>query len=126
MDQPLVRGSALELEERLAHLEWLIDRSARAGIERLVLPFVDASDVRTAAEEETLVDALTRVEPLATARGVELHLEMSFGPSRFARLLAQLPDAVRVNYDSGNSAALGYHPREEFAPCTDPVSAACT
>ena len=54
-------------------------------------------------------------QPEAAAAGVELHLEMSFAPARFAALLARLPDAVRVNYDSGNSASLGFHPDEEFA-----------
>lgn len=115
MERPLVRASAAELTERLAHLEWLIDRSARAGIERIVLPFVDASDVRTPEEEDALVEMLRRMEPKASAAGVELHLEMSFGPQRVARLLEKLPAPIRINYDSGNSASLGYHPSEEFA-----------
>jgi hexulose-6-phosphate isomerase len=46
---------------------------------------------------------------------VELHLETSLAPEPFADLLARLPHpSVKVNYDSGNSASLGYRPREEF------------
>jgi L-ribulose-5-phosphate 3-epimerase len=45
-----------------------------------------------------------------------VHLETSLSPSRFADLLARLPHPMlKVNYDSGNSASLGYHPRDEFA-----------
>jgi len=71
--------------------------------------------VRTAQEEAALVGVLATIERDASDAGVELHLEMSFAPARFAAFLARLPGTVRVNYDSGNSAALGYDPREEFA-----------
>jgi hexulose-6-phosphate isomerase len=115
MEQPLIRTSGEELSRRAGCLRWLIDRCASACIERIVLPFVDASEIRTPGEEDALVDVLSRIEPTATDRGVELHLETSLAPSRFARLLERLPVTVGVNYDSGNSASLGYSPRDEFA-----------
>jgi L-ribulose-5-phosphate 3-epimerase len=114
MEQPLVRASDTELRDRLAHLDWLLGRCRRAGIQRVVLPFVDASAVKTADEGDGLVEALDEAERLAQG-DVELHLETSLAPSAFARFLDRLPDAIRVNYDSGNSASLGYDPREEFA-----------
>ena len=115
MEFPLVRADGAALAERVEHLRWLIDRCRAAGIERVVLPFVDASEVKTADEETALVETLTRAERVATAEGVELHLEMSFAPARFAAFMAHLPEAIRVNYDSGNSSSLGYHPGDEFA-----------
>ncbi len=120
MEAPLVRAGA-ELPARIAHLVWLVDQCRIAGIGRVVLPFVDASDVGTPDEERELIAVLERVEPAATAAGVELHLEMSFAPERFAAFLDRLPAAVRVNYDSGNSASLGYHPRDEFAAYGDRI-----
>lgn len=115
MEQTLVRADGATLAERMDHLRWLVTRCRSAGIERVVLPFVDASDVRTADEEMALVDVLSSAERSASREGVELHLEMSFAPARFAAFLERLPAAIRVNYDSGNSASLGYHPDEEFA-----------
>ena len=115
MEHTLVRADGADLAGRVEHLRWLIERCREAGIERIVLPFVDASEVRTADEETALVEVLTDAQPGAVAAGVELHLEMSFAPARFAAFLARLPDAIRANYDSGNSAALGFHPAEEFA-----------
>ncbi len=54
--------------------------------------------------------------PVLDETGVELHLETSLAPQPFADLLARLPHpSVKVNYDSGNSASLGYSPRSEFA-----------
>jgi hexulose-6-phosphate isomerase len=65
-------------------------------------------DEVTSILEGVLADA-------ANAR-VELHLETSLSPQRFALILSRLPDPyVKVNYDSGNSASLGYAPVDEFA-----------
>ena len=81
------------------------------GAGRVVLPFVDASRIDSDAELDHVVGILERVLPVLEATGVELHLETSLSPDRFAELLARLPHAMlKVNYDSGNSASLGYEP----------------
>jgi hexulose-6-phosphate isomerase len=86
------------------------------GVSRVVLPFVDASHIGTDGELDLVVTVLERALPDVEETGVELHLETSLSPARFAELLTRLPQAaIKVNYDSGNSASLGYHPREEFA-----------
>jgi L-ribulose-5-phosphate 3-epimerase len=122
MDWPLVRASTVELAERLAVLLWLMDRCLRLGIERIVLPFVDASRIDTDGELDRVVETLGRALRRAEDAGVELHLETSLGPDRFSELLARLPSGlVKVNYDIGNSASLAFDPREEFAAYGDRV-----
>lgn len=116
MEHPLVRASPRDLAGRRARLDWLIDRAGEMGVRRIVIPFVDASAIETEAEAETVIEVLGRATPAARSRGVELHLETGLAPAPFARLLDRLSaDVVKVNYDSGNSASLGYHPRDEFA-----------
>ena len=116
MDKPLVRASVSELEERLATLEWLLGRGQLLGINRMVIPFVDASRIDTAAEFEGVCETLKRLLPVAEKTGIELHLETSLPPARFAELLSRLPHPLlKANYDSGNSSSLGYKPREEFS-----------
>jgi L-ribulose-5-phosphate 3-epimerase len=120
MTHPLLRAADGVRAERVAHLEWLIARCRAARINRLVLPFVDGSAVRTETDESQVVDVLRSTCPVAAAAAVELHVEMTFGPREFARFLALVQHpALRVNYDSGNSASLGYDPREEFAAYGD-------
>lgn len=115
MKFPLLRASAAELDERLHKLGWLLGQCRQAGISRIVLPFVDHSAIRTEAELESVVEVLKRALPLAEVQDVELHLETSLPPDRLAQLLARLPHPlIKVNYDSGNSASLGYHPQDEF------------
>lgn len=115
MDLPLLRADAPQVEERTEVLMWLLGRCSRAGIDRIVLPFVDSSQITTDAELLIVVGILDRVLPVANTAGVELHLETSLDPVRFARLLALLPHPeIKVNYDSGNSASLGFAPAIEF------------
>lgn len=116
MDWPLVRASGTELVERLGVLHWLMERCRRLGVERIVLPFVDASKIETDDEIDQVVAAMGRSLQRAEGIGVKLHLESSLAPGRFAGLLARLPsEFLGVNYDSGNSASLGYEPHAEFS-----------
>ncbi|MCX5510528.1 sugar phosphate isomerase/epimerase family protein [Pseudomonas sp. BJa3] len=115
MDRPLLRCSVIERGELLERLKWLLDVSAQMGVGRVVLPFVDASRIRDDAERDQVVESLTHVLPVAEQHGVELHLETDLAPLAFAGLLERLDHPlVKVNYDAGNSASLGYRPEEEF------------
>jgi L-ribulose-5-phosphate 3-epimerase len=122
MDWPLIRASSAELEERLGILLWLMERCQRLEIERIVLPFVDASRIDTDVELQQVVGTIGRALRRAEETGLELHLETSLGPDSFAELLARLPSGLlKVNYDVGNSASLSYDPREEFAAYGDRI-----
>lgn len=115
IDQPLVRADATELKKRLETLRWLMRRCRLLGMNRLVLPFVDASRIETEAEFESVVLTLKGALMTTKETGIEIHLETSLPPFRFAELLRRVPHPMlRANYDSGNSASLGYRPQEEF------------
>ncbi len=116
MDRPFITASPAEFTELASHLVWLLNRSRLVGITRIVLPFVDASRIETPAQETQVVEMLCDVLPHAANAGVEIHLETSLGPEDFAALLAKLPHPMlKANYDSGNSASLGYDVRCELA-----------
>jgi L-ribulose-5-phosphate 3-epimerase len=116
MDKPLLRCSAAENRQLLQRLEWLIGICPEMGIGRIVLPFVDASKIRDDADRNQVIANLRSVLPAAEQQGVELHLETDLGPAAFRALLDELQHPlIKVNYDAGNSASLGYKPAEEFA-----------
>jgi len=122
MECPLAKAGAAESEERINKLLWLLDRCKLAGICRVVLPFVDNSRIDSHADEGQAVLVLRRVLGHAEDADIELHLETSLDPQRFSSLLAKLPHPyLKVNYDSGNSASLGYDVREEIATYGDRI-----
>ena len=116
MDKPLVRANPVELAERLATLKWLMERCKLLGMNRIVIPFVDASRIDTDEEFEGVCATLSGLLPVAADTGIEIHLESSLPPKRFAELLARLPHPMlKVNYDSGNSSSLGFKVQDEFS-----------
>jgi L-ribulose-5-phosphate 3-epimerase len=116
MERPLLRATPGEHAERLAMIDWLLGRGHLLGVNRMVVPFVDASRMDTDAEVEGVIETLQRILPMAERTGIEIHLETSLPPARFASLLGCLPHPLlKANYDSGNSSSLGYKPRDEFA-----------
>ncbi len=116
MERPFVRVTPAERQQSLRKLLWLLSRCRLLGIERMVVPFVDASRIEGAQEENEVVAVLQEALPAAQEAGVELHLETSLAPRAFADFLARLPHAnLKANYDSGNSASLGYAVEEELA-----------
>lgn len=102
-------------------LEWLISRARYARIRRIVLPFVDASKIETGTESG-IVQLLGTFLPFCKENEVELHIESSMPPSEFSAFMQQLdPSVFFINYDSGNSASLGYRCEEEFAAYGDRI-----
>ena len=90
MDKPLVRASQAELEDRLNTFHWLLERGRLIGINRMVIPFVDASRIDTQDEFDGVVMLLQRILERPGQTGIEIHLETSLTPARFAELLIQI------------------------------------
>jgi L-ribulose-5-phosphate 3-epimerase len=116
MDRPFLRTTESERRHLIQKMEWMLGRCKRVGIRRIVIPFVDNSRIENLDEQTQVVLILRAILPAAETNGVELHLETSLGPEAFAGLLERCSHPlVKANYDSGNSASLGYKVSEEFA-----------
>jgi hexulose-6-phosphate isomerase len=116
MDKPLLRCGEQELDERLQELARILRNGSTVGVNRVVIPFVDASAIRSRENVVAVQDALQAAMPFADETGIEIHLETSLAPLEFASLLDRVPHPkLKVNYDSGNSASLGYSTANEFA-----------
>jgi L-ribulose-5-phosphate 3-epimerase len=122
MDCPFLRIEKSLLEERIAKLKWLISVCPQLRITRIVLPFVDASRISSSKDSEDALFVLNQVLEQTEQCGVELHLETDLNPREFKFFLDEIKHPlIKVNYDSGNSASLGYAPVEEFAAYGDRI-----
>lgn len=116
MDFPFFRCSASQYKDRLNALHRLLKMAQSVQARRLVLPFVDQSRISSSVDKDTVVRTIEHVLPSLEACGIELHLETDLPPDIFASLLDRVTHPmVKVNYDSGNSASLGFNVGEEFA-----------
>jgi L-ribulose-5-phosphate 3-epimerase len=92
------------------------------GIQMVVVPLVDNGRLDDAAQEDAMVEFMLAQADLFRGLGLQIIFESDFIPVELARFIARLPaDGFGINYDIGNSAALGYKPVEEFAAYADRI-----
>ncbi len=116
MAAPLHSQDKSVADQSIVSLRQLIGNAATLGIRAIVIPCVDQSSLRNPGDADRFVDALDSVIALAEAHSVNLSLETDLSPGMFSRLLERFDSPrVTVNYDTGNSASLGYSPTEELA-----------
>lgn len=97
-------------------LQRLLSNGKKLGLTDIVIPCVDQSSLINDAAIERFIDRLRPLEGAAEISGINLALETDLAPQPFAELLERFDSSrVTVNYDTGNSAALGYDPVEELA-----------
>lgn len=114
MESPLVRMSAVDFDRNQAVLGHLIEQAGKLEVKGIEIPCVDSSAIETPSEEDELARALESVLDRAKDKGLQIGLETSLAPGRFRGLLEKIGhESIRANYDTGNSAALGYDVAEE-------------
>lgn len=105
-----------EIEASKAVLTALIANCSEIGINDIVIPLVDQSSMHTIESKKEFIENMRSIIPLAEHYSMNLALETDLSPHDFANLLKNLDSPrITVNYDSGNSASLGYDVRQEFA-----------
>jgi L-ribulose-5-phosphate 3-epimerase len=115
MTEHLVDTTGAPIAAHVSHLHWLIGQAARLGVTYIVIPFVDSSSLRQPEQVAGAPAVLREAGVIARGNGVELHVECDLPPNAFRGLLEDIGEpSVKANYDIGNSASLGYHPRDEL------------
>jgi L-ribulose-5-phosphate 3-epimerase len=115
MPFPLVRATESEWETRLQKMEWLLGQCHLAGVRHVVLPFVDNSRIDSAQDRLDVLRLFQKLKATLDRLDLQIHLETSLGPEEFRSLVEEIGNPrVQVNYDSGNSASLGYAAEKEW------------
>lgn len=116
MQAPFWKASGLDRAALEADLIAIVRACAEIGIEMIVVPLVDNGRLEDEQQEETLLAFMLAQVDLFRELGLRIIFESDFAAGELARFIARLPaNTFGVNYDIGNSAALGYKPEEEFA-----------
>lgn len=115
MEAPLHHPDTVIASRSQGVLRRLLDLGQRLGLTDVVIPCVDQSSMRDTSAMDRFVRSLIPLLETAERAKTNLSLETDFAPQPFAELLAQFESSrVTVNYDTGNSASLGYDPAEEL------------
>jgi len=101
----------------------IINNTAELGVTDLVIPCVDQSSLYNSEAADRFVKQLIPIVEVAENMKINLSLETDLAPQPFVNLLKRFnSDRVTVNYDIGNSAALGYDPTEELDAYGDRIT----
>lgn len=115
MIEKLFHESNNNLEKNIKMLKELILQSKKLEISFIEIPLVDSSSLKTTKDKIDLRNNLERVIPLAEKNDVIIVLETDLPPLDFKQLLIEFNHPnIMANYDSGNSASLGYNSKEEL------------
>ncbi|MBI4402327.1 MAG: sugar phosphate isomerase/epimerase [Nitrospirae bacterium] len=115
MDRPLFRVRPHAQEESVRVLERLIECAARVGAERVEIPCVDHASIVTEDDKRDLLTCVSGCLKVAERHSIEIVFETSLPPEEFRDLLERFRHPLmKANYDTGNSASLGYDPVHEL------------
>ena len=115
MEAPLHTKDDFVVNKSKETLINLLKKSSELGVTDIVIPCVDESSLNNKETVYRFVDQIHTILPYAEQHNVNLSLETDLAPLPFTDLLKKLDsNRIKVNYDIGNSASLGYDPVEEL------------
>ena len=115
MQQPLVRMTEEIKFQNKEYLLEILKNAKEVGAVGVEIPFVDNSSIKNEKEKQEFIDAMQDAFKLAKDMDIKISLETDLPPSDFQELLDNINlDYVQANYDIGNSASLGFDPKEEL------------
>ena len=116
MEAPLHSSDDKVVEESFKILERLLETAKVLKITDIVIPCVDQSSLETEVAVNRFVRQIRKIIPIIEKENINLSLETDLAPKPFIELLSKLNSKnITVNYDIGNSAALGFDSDEELA-----------
>ena len=115
MEKRLFSESENVISQNIKMLEKLITQSEKLGISLIEIPLVDISSLKTEQNKLDFKKNIEKILPLLDTTDISILLETDLSPLDFKNYLLQFDTSkIFANYDSGNSASLGYVPDEEL------------
>ncbi len=115
MKEKLFNVSDSELKYNLSVLKNLILQSSKIGIKILEIPLVDSSSIKNIDDQtqfiQNLIPFLSQINS-----NIIINIETDLPPFEFKNFLEHFKNfPIYANYDTGNSASLGYSTDEEIS-----------
>lgn len=115
MQAPFYKAEGAEREALLADLKAILKASASLGVRFVLIPLVDNGSLTTPEQEASLIEGVLPFREYLVEKQMKIVFESDFAAERLAQFIERFPaDAFGINYDIGNSAALGYAAAEEI------------
>jgi hexulose-6-phosphate isomerase len=116
MQAPFWKADGQAREALIADLDLVLASCAALRIQFVVIPLVDNGKIEAPKQTEMLLRTLLDRAASLSRQGIKIVFESDLPPAELAQFIAKFPHEIfGINYDIGNSAALGFDCREEIA-----------
>ena len=114
MEKPIYEDGISLLTNKII-LRNLIKNCKKVGIKEIIIPCVDKSSLNTTIKIKKAKIFLKSLKYYLKKNDTNLTLETDLSPTKFSNLINEIGSKnIKINYDIGNSASLGYNPIVEF------------
>ena len=110
MQKPFFKSK--RYKSSLKDLKRVIELSKKVGVKFIILPLVDYSTIENETQEKILIKELKKVSKLLN-NSQKILFEIDYPPNKIILFLKKLNKKFGINYDTGNSASLGFDFNEE-------------
>jgi L-ribulose-5-phosphate 3-epimerase len=115
MQAPFWKTTAAKQKDLKNDFIKVLEACVSVGISMIVVPLVDNGRIDNAKEEDILVKFLEDKEVFLYKNRLTILFESDFDAKGLSKFISRLnPDLFGINYDIGNSAALGFDATEEI------------
>jgi len=116
MQAPFWKASPDKVDTLKRDFISIAEACSLVGIEMIVVPLVDNGRLDNQEQEDELIRFLEEQSKFFESKKLKVIFESDFTAKELARFIDRLsPSLFGINYDIGNSVALGYDSKEEFA-----------
>lgn len=115
MQAPFWKSEGSQRQSLLEQMKEVLIAAASLDIDYIVVPLVDNGSLENQHQIDVLYQELDKICPILRDGNLKIVFESDFDPAALLKLIFALDGKYfGINYDIGNSAALGYDPVEEI------------
>lgn len=99
----------------LSDFRHVVEASAKIGIKYIILPLVDNGSIKTNSHIKNTIKIFNKETKIIKKNNVKILFESDFEPAVLRKFIENFNSKYfGINYDTGNSAGLGYNINDEF------------
>ena len=113
MQKPYIKSKKFLSKKKIfQNLINLIISCRKLNIKNIVIPLVDNSSLNNIKEENKTVDFFLKFNDLLKKNKMKILFEIDYSP-KILKFINKFDDCYGINYDTGNSASLGFKIADE-------------
>ena len=113
MQKPFFKYKEKNTKNIINNLIKIIINAEKVGIKYIVLPLVDNGSIRSDKQEKLLILEIKKILKVIK-NNTKILFETDYSPNKIVKLMKKFHSKkVGINYDTGNSAGLGYKFNQE-------------